>query len=82
MAQPHPAARVSAARSPDASMPVVNRDAAAIDVHCDNHVVCVPADRAADHVRTFGADSCDLLEIVAWLQQCGVATVAVESTGI
>ncbi len=65
-----------------ASMPIVNPNAAAIDVHWDQHVVCVPADRAMPHVRTFGANSCDLLPIAAWLKQCGITTVAIESTGI
>ena len=74
--------RAPSARKPGGSMPIVNPNAAAIDVHSDNHVVCVPADRAADNVRTFGANSCDLLQIAAWLKQCGVATVAVESTGV
>ena len=64
------------------SMPIVNRNAAAVDVHSDNHVVCVPADRATPHVRTFGANSCDLLQIAAWLKQCAITTVAIESTGI
>jgi len=63
-------------------MPIVNPDAAAIDVHSDNHVVCVPADRDTPHVRTFGADSCDLLQIADWLKHCGITTVAIESTGI
>lgn len=65
-----------------ASMPIVNPNAAAIDVHSDKHVVCVPADRAMPNVRTFGANSCDLLQIAAWLKQCGITTVAIESTGI
>jgi len=42
----------------------------------------VPADRATPNVRTFGANSCDLLQIAAWLKQCGITTVAIESTGI
>jgi transposase len=65
-----------------ASMPILNPNAAAIDVHSDNHVVCVPADRATPNVLTFGANSCDLLQIAAWLKECGISTVAIESTGI
>ena len=42
----------------------------------------MPADRATPNVRTFGANSCDLLQIAAWLKQCGITTVAIESTGI
>lgn len=82
MARRQARSRVPSVGRSDGSMPVVNPNAAAIDVHSDNHVVCVPADRAADNVRTFGADSCDLVQIAAWLKECGVATVAVESTGI
>jgi transposase len=63
-------------------MPIVSPDAAAIDVPSDNHVVCVPADRATPHVRTFAANPWDLLQIAAWLRQCGRTTVAIESTGI
>jgi transposase len=69
-------------RKQKASMPIINVNAAAVDVHSDNHVVCVPAERATPNVRTFGANSCDLLQIAAWLRECGVTTVAVESTGI
>jgi transposase len=74
--------RPPSARKLAASMPIVNPNAAAIDVHSDNHVVCVPADRATPNVRTFGANSCDLLQIAAWLKECGITTVAIESTGI
>jgi transposase len=74
--------RDPAARKLAGSLPIVNPHAAAIDVHSDNHVVCVPADRATPHVRTFGANSCDLLQIAAWLKECGITTVAIESTGI
>jgi transposase len=74
--------RAPSARKLATSMPIVNRNAAAIDVHSDNHVVCVPADRATPNVRTFGANSCDLLQIASWLKQCGITTVAIESTGI
>src|SRR5262249_47959780 len=70
------------ARKPAGSLPVVNPNAAGIDVHSDNHVVCVPADRATPNVRTFAANSCDLLAIAAWLKECGITTVAIQSTGI
>jgi transposase len=65
---------------------------AGIDVHSDMHMVCVPADpfvpapaQAAGvpaSVRQFGANSCDLAAIADWLAQCGVTTVAMESTGV
>jgi transposase len=69
---------------PTSSTPLhlINPDAAGIDVHSNMHMVCVPADRDADPVRQFGANTADLQEIVAWLKKCRVRTVALESTGI
>lgn len=83
----------SKARPPRGSAPamtVLHPAAAGIDVHSDMHMVCVPSDRvpapaASDtpaHVRRFGANSCDLVGIADWLRQCGVTTVAMESTGV
>ena len=51
-----------------APLHVINPDAAGIDVHSDMHMVCVPADRDANPVRQFGANTADLQEIVAWLK--------------
>src|SRR5262249_34188636 len=75
-----------------APLPILNPNAAGIDVHADMHMVCVPADRVAPapaeaagppaHVRRFGAHSCDLAAIADWLAECGVTTVAMESTGV
>jgi transposase len=76
-----------------AVLTVLNAQAAGIDVHSDMHMVCVPADRAAPHggdtseglpanVCRFGANSCDLQAIAAWLADSGVTTVAMESTGV
>jgi transposase len=65
-----------------AALNVINPDAAGIDVHSDMHMVCVPADRDANPVRQFGANTADLQEIVAWLKKCRVKTIALESTGI
>ena len=65
-----------------APLHVINPDAAGIDVHSNMHMVCVPADREADPVRQFGANTADLQEIAAWLKKCRVKTVALESTGV
>ena len=65
-----------------APLPVLNPDAAGIDVHSNMHMVCVPADRDAASVRQFGANTADLQEIVTWLKECHVTTVALESTGV
>ncbi len=65
-----------------AALNVINPDAAGIDVHSNMHMVCVPADRDADPVRQFGANTADLHEIVAWLKKCRIKTIALESTGV
>ena len=61
---------------------LVNPNAAGIDVHSDMHMVCVPADRDGNPVRQFGANTVDLEAIAAWLEKCGVTTVAMEATGV
>jgi transposase len=70
---------------PSASMPVIHPHAAGIDVGATEHYVCVPADSVKDSqqvVRCFGAFTRDLDQLVEWLQQCGVKTAALESTGV
>src|SRR5205823_6953965 len=41
-----------------------------------------PAEGLPANVRKFGANSCDLAALADWLAACGVATVAMESTGV
>ena len=65
-----------------AALHVINPDAAGIDVHSNMHMVCVPADRDANPVRQFGANTADLHELAAWLRKCHIKTVALESTGV
>ena len=65
-----------------AALNVINPDAAGIDVHSDMHMVCVPADRDPNPVRQFGGNTADLQEIVAWLKNGRIKTVALESTGV
>jgi len=75
---PHPGPRPRRRRT----LSVTNADAAGIDVGADEHWVAVPADRGAEPVRRFGTCTADLEAIAAWLQACGVTTVALESTGV
>ncbi len=63
-----------------ATLNVINPDAAGIDVHSNLHMVCVSADRDANPVRQFGANTADLQEMVAWLKKCRIKTVALESS--
>jgi transposase len=70
---------------PSANMPVINAHAAGIDVGSVEHYVCVPEDAVPEgesNVRSFGAFTCDLDELVEWVQACRVTTVAMESTGV
>jgi transposase len=61
---------------------VVHPHAAGIDVGGAAHVVAVPADRDPQPIRTFGVFTADLRALAAWLKQCGVTTVVLESTGV
>ena len=63
-------------------LPVMHADAAGIDIGAEEIFVAVPADRAADSVRSFGTFTRDLHELADWLQECGVRTIAMESTGV
>src|SRR5215213_1260848 len=63
-------------------MSVVNPNAAGIDVGDTEHVVAVPQGVDPQPVRSFGAMTCDLQALVAWLIVCGIKTVAMESTGV
>lgn len=75
--------RTAALRDTPVSLTVIHPQAAGIDVHSDMHMVCVPQGCAADGpVRSFGANTCDLIAIADWLGRCGVTTVAMESTGV
>jgi transposase len=61
------------------SMPIVNPNAAGIDVGSRSHFVAVG--QSADDVREFGVYSDDLQALCLWLKEKGVTAVALESTG-
>jgi transposase len=65
-----------------ASLAAINRHAAGIDIGAQEHWVAVPGECDPQPVRRFGACTADLEAIAAWLQQCGVTTVVMESTGV
>src|SRR4029453_3552946 len=56
--------------------------AAGIDVGATEHWVAVPADRDAQPVQRFGAFTADLYALAAWLRECQIDTVVMESTGV
>jgi transposase len=64
------------------AMPVIQPDAAGIDIGSRTHWVAVPEDRDDEPVREFGTFTQDLHELADWLKACGVKTVAMESTGV
>ncbi len=68
--------------NPLAGLPPLNLNAAGIDVGGASHFVAVPADRDPRPVRQFDSFTADLHALADWLAQCGIDTVAMESTGV
>ena len=60
-------------------MPIVNPNAAGIDVGSRSHFVAVG--QRSEDVREFGVYSEDLQTLCHWLKEKGVRAVALESTG-
>jgi transposase len=60
----------------------INLNAAGIDIGSERHMVAVPEGRAEVSVREFGTFTADLNALADWLQECGITTVAMESTGV
>jgi transposase len=60
----------------------MNLNAAGVDIGSERHLVAVPEGRDTVSVREFGTFTADLQALAAWLKQCGVTTVAMESTGV
>ena len=61
---------------------ITHPDAAGIDVGARVHYVAVPEGRTGKPVRSFGSYTAQLEELVHWLKDCGIKTVAMESTGV
>ncbi len=64
------------------AMPVINPNAAGLDIGSAEIWACVPADRDPQPVRQFGTYTPDLHALADWLLACGMQTVAMESTGV
>lgn len=60
----------------------INLNAAGIDIGGGSHYVAIPEGRDIDCVREFAGFTPDLIKLVAWLKQCKIETVAMESTGV
>ena len=73
---------MSKKRSKVAQLPVLEPDAAGIDIGAREVFVAVPADRDPEPIRCFQTFTADLEALADWLQQCGIRTAAMESTGV
>lgn len=62
--------------------PILEPNAAGIDVGAREMFVAVPPGRDANPVRVFATFTEDLERLTDWLEQCEVTTVALESTGV
>ncbi len=69
-------------QSDDLSLEVVHPDAAGIDIGNESHYVAVPPTRDTESVRRFGCTTAELRAMAGWLKQCGIRTVAMQSTGV
>jgi transposase len=69
-------------QSADPGLEIVHPQAAGIDVGNQAHYVAVRPDQDSEPVRRFGCFTADLYRLADWLKNCGVKTVAMQSTGV
>src|SRR6267143_1111315 len=69
-------------RTEDLSLEVIHPDAGGIDIGNESHYVAVPPGRDSQSVRRFGCTTAELKAMAAWLKQCRIQTVAMQSTGV
>ena len=69
-------------QSEELSLEVVHPDAAGIDIGNEVHYVAVPSNRSSEPVRHFGCTTAELKAMANWLKQCGIRTIAMQSTGV
>jgi transposase len=84
LSAPHPQSKPMSKTNqiPHEALPPINLNAAGIDIGADRHWVSVPKGRCEQCVRSFGCFTADLFALADWLKECGVDTVAMESTGV
>src|SRR6266513_778899 len=64
------------------SLSVLHPDSAGIDIGNETHYAAVPPSRDSQPVREFGCTTAELKTMAAWLKQCRIRTVAMQSTGV
>jgi transposase len=73
---------MTTSKTAEVNLPTIHPNAADIDIGANRHWVSVPSGRAPESVRSFGCFTADLYALSAWLKQCQIETVAMESTGV
>lgn len=63
-------------------LPLLQPNAAGIDIGAEEIFVAVPADRDPEPIRRFRTFTPDLHELADWLTRCGIRSVAMESTSV
>lgn len=69
-------------RKPFNAFAIINPNAAGIDIGSEAHWVAVPQDRDEQPLRHFDCFTADLHAMADWLQNRGIESVAMESTGV
>jgi transposase len=64
------------------SLKQINLHAAGLDIGAAEIWACVPPHRNEQTVKCFKTFTVDLHALADWLTECGIKTVAMESTGI
>ncbi|MBT9141927.1 MAG: hypothetical protein DDT29_00320 [Dehalococcoidia bacterium] len=64
------------------SFPIINPNAAGIDIGSGEHYVAVPEERDDQPIRRFGCFTSDIESMADWLRECRIDTVVMESTGV
>lgn len=82
MSNPRKVKIKSAIGKANCQLPTLHPHAGGIDIGATHLQVAVPCDADPRPVRTFTTFTDDLLKLRDWLLQCGVTTVAMESTSV
>jgi len=70
-------------KSKQSELSVINPHAAGIDLGSREHWACVPSSSTeSTNIQPFGCTTPDLIALADWLSECGVTSVAMESTGV
>jgi transposase len=64
------------------NLPVINPNAAGLDIASDEIMVCVPSDRDEHNIQGFGTFTVNLHQLADWLAHCRITHVAMKSTGL